>query len=173
MDDDDILFGVLVSDVARLLRTELDRRARGAGLTRSQWLALSRLSRFPGTSLSGLADMLEMEKAPAGRLIDRLEEGGWVTREPDPTDRRVKRLYPTPAAEAIYKKMRKIARETMDEAFVGLSTEEHDQTCIVMAAIKSRLQEMTGQPASSNGTNAALSNGQDHSTQRPEATIHD
>ena len=46
--DDDILFAVLVSDVARMLRTELDRRARGEGLTRSQWLALSRLARFPG-----------------------------------------------------------------------------------------------------------------------------
>ena len=95
MDDDEILFAVLVSDVARLLRTELDRRGRDAGLTRSQWLALSRLARFPGVSLSSLAEMLEMEKAPAGRLIDRLEEGGWVRREPDPDDRRIKRLYPT------------------------------------------------------------------------------
>ncbi len=94
MDDDEILFAVLVSDVARLLRTELDRRGRDAGLTRSQWLALSRLARFPGVSLSSLAEMLEMEKAPAGRLIDRLEEGGWVRREPDPDDRRIKRLYP-------------------------------------------------------------------------------
>jgi MarR family transcriptional regulator for hemolysin len=169
MDDDEILFAVLVSDVARLLRTELDRRARGAGLTRSQWLALSRLSRFPGCSLSALAEMLEMEKAPAGRLIDRLEDGGWVTREPDPTDRRVKRLYPTHAAEAIYKKMRKIARETMTEAFVGLSDSEHDQTCVVMATIKSRLQEMTGQPANSNGSVAPHSNGHDHFNIRPEA----
>lgn len=163
MDDDDILFAVLVSDVARLLRTELDRRARGQGLTRSQWLALSRLARFPGSSLSSLADMLEMEKAPAGRLIDRLEEGGWVRREPDHDDRRVKRLYPTPAAEAVYQKMRSIARETMEEAFQGLSSEQHDLACTVMAAVKSRLQDMTGQP---NGNG----NGQSNHTQRLEAT---
>ena len=173
MDDDDILFAILVSDVARLLRTELDRRARGAGLTRSQWLALSRLARFPGVSLSGLAEMLEMEKAPAGRLIDRLEDGGWVTREPDPSDRRIKRLYPTAEAEAIYKKMRKIARETMSEAFAGLSAHEHDQTCMVMATVKSRLQEMTGQTTAGtidSGKNNAYDHdlNQDHKETTPD-----
>jgi MarR family transcriptional regulator, transcriptional regulator for hemolysin len=160
MDDEDILFAVLVSDVARLLRTELDRRSRGQGLTRSQWLALSRLSRFPGVSLSALAEMLEMEKAPAGRLIDRLEEGGWVRREPDREDRRVKRLYPTAEAEAIYKKMRRIASDTMQEAFDGLSGADHDLACAVMTTVKSRLQEMTGQPNS----NGPTSNGNGHAT---------
>ncbi|MCA8928932.1 MAG: MarR family transcriptional regulator [Alphaproteobacteria bacterium] len=160
MDDDDILFAVLVSDVARLLRTELDRRTRGQGLTRSQWVALSRLARFPGVSLSALADMLEMEKAPAGRLIDRLEDGGWVRREPDREDRRVKRLYPTPEAEAVYQKMRRIARETMEEAFDGLSSADHDRVCGVMVAVKARLQEMTGLP---NG------NGPSNQMQRLEA----
>jgi MarR family transcriptional regulator for hemolysin len=144
MDDEEILFAVLVSDVARMLRTELDRRARGQGLTRSQWLALSRLARFPGVSLSELAEMLEMEKAPAGRLIDRLEEGGWVRREPDARDRRIKRLYPTVAAENVYKKMRRIAREAMDDALSGLSEIEHRQACTVLASIKDRLVEMTG-----------------------------
>jgi len=144
MDDDDILFAVLVSDVARMLRTELDRRARGQGLTRSQWLALARLARFPGVSLSELAEMLEMEKAPAGRLIDRLEEGGWVRRDPDAKDRRIKRLYPTAAAQTIYKKMRRITRETMDDALAGLSDNQNEQACEVLAMVKDRLLAMTG-----------------------------
>ncbi len=152
MDDDDILFAMLVSDVARMLRTELDRRARGQGLTRSQWLTLARLARFPGVSLSELAEMLEMEKAPAGRLVDRLEEGGWVSREPDATDRRIKRLYPTAAAQTIYKKMRRITRYTMDDALAGLSESQHAQACEVLALVKDRLLGMTG---SGSGTNQA------------------
>lgn len=154
MDEDDILFAVLVSDVARMLRTELDRRARGQGLTRSQWLALSRLARFPGVSLSELAEMLEMEKAPAGRLIDRLEEGGWVERAPDAKDRRIKRLYPTAAAQTIYKKMRRITRETMDDALAGLSDSEHQQACEVLSTVKDRLLGMTG-----NGNTNGSANG--------------
>ncbi|MGY9057490.1 MAG: MarR family winged helix-turn-helix transcriptional regulator [Alphaproteobacteria bacterium] len=152
MDEDDILFAVLVSDVARMLRTELDRRARGQGLTRSQWLALSRLARFPGASQSELSDMLEMEKAPAGRLIDRLEEGGWVRREPDAHDRRIKRLYPTPAADNVYKKMRGITRETMDDALAGLSASQQDQAVQVLGAVKNSLLEMTGNGSSTNGS---------------------
>ena len=157
MDDDDILFAVLVSDVSRMLRTELDRRARGQGLTRSQWLALSRLARFPGVSLSELAEMLEMEKAPAGRLIDRLEEGGWVTREGDEKDRRIKRLYPTAAAQTIYKKMRRITRETMDDALAGLSREQHDQACEVLSVIKDQLLGMTGNGHANGSANGAAS----------------
>jgi len=155
MDDDDILFAVLVSDVSRMLRTELDRRARGQGLTRSQWLALSRLARFPGVSLSELAEMLEMEKAPAGRLIDRLEEGGWVRRDPDAKDRRIKRLYPTAAAQTIYKKMRRITRETMDDALAGISSGQHAQACEVLAMVKDRLLGMNGNGHTNGSGNAS------------------
>jgi DNA-binding MarR family transcriptional regulator len=51
-------------------------------LTRAQWLVLTRLHRRPGASQSELADMMEVEKATAGRLIDRLEAKGWVERRP-------------------------------------------------------------------------------------------
>ena len=162
MDDDDILFAVLVSDVARMLRTELDRRARGQGLTRSQWLALSRLARFPGVSLSELAEMLEMEKAPAGRLVDRLEEGGWVRRDPDGQDRRIKRLYPTPTAEAVYKKMRRIARDAMEDALAGISAQQQEEVCEMLTLVKNRLIEMNN----GGNANANIGNNQQRQTTR-------
>jgi MarR family transcriptional regulator, transcriptional regulator for hemolysin len=158
MDEEDILFAVLVSDVARMLRTELNRRVRDHGLTRSQWMALSKLARLPGVSLSELSDMLEMEKAPAGRLIDRLEDGGWVRREPDAQDRRVKRLYPTAAAEAVYKKMRRITVQTMDDVFDGLEPGAREQACALLATIKSQLVGMNG--------NGSLANGHDRTMER-------
>ena len=80
MPNTDDYIGVVISDVARLLRTEFDRRVRKIGLTRSQWLVLTRLHRNPGASHSELADMLEVEKPTAGRMIDRLEANGWVER---------------------------------------------------------------------------------------------
>ena len=61
--------GVVISDVARLLRTEFDRRVRRLGITRAQWLVLTRLHRRPGASHSELAEMMEVEKATAGRMI--------------------------------------------------------------------------------------------------------
>ena len=68
--DDDGYIGYVLSDVARLIRTVFDRRVRSLGLTRAQWLVLSRLYRRPGTSQTELADMLEVDRASAGRMID-------------------------------------------------------------------------------------------------------
>ena len=80
LSDDERHIGFLISDVARLMRTAFDRRVRGLGLTRSQWLVINRLHRRPGATQSELAEMLEVEKATAGRMVDRMEKKGWVVR---------------------------------------------------------------------------------------------
>ena len=69
--DDFVGYGM--SDVARLLRTVFERRVRDLGLTRSQWMVITRIRSNPGLSQSEVADILEIEKASAGRLIDRME----------------------------------------------------------------------------------------------------
>ena len=79
--DDERHIGFLISDVARLMRTAFDRRVRKLGLTRSQWLVINRLHRRPGATQSELAEMLEVEKATAGRMVDRMEKKGWVDAE--------------------------------------------------------------------------------------------
>ena len=100
MSNTDDFIGVMISDVARLMRTAFDRRVRKLGLTRAQWLALTRLHRRPGASQSELADMMEVEKATAGRLIDRLEAKGWVERRAQDGDRRINRVYLTAGGRA-------------------------------------------------------------------------
>ncbi len=140
--EDERYFGFLVSDVARLLRTEFDRRVRDIGLTRSQWLALTRIYRQPGCTQSELAETMEMEKGSAGRLIDRLEENGFVVREADPADRRVRRIHLTPEAEAIERTMRRIARQTIHEALSDLHETDRDKAVELLITVKARLQEM-------------------------------
>ena len=64
-------FGFILHDVARLLRTTFDRQVRHLGLTRSQWWVFNHLFRHDGAIQSDLADILEIEKATLGRLLDR------------------------------------------------------------------------------------------------------
>jgi DNA-binding MarR family transcriptional regulator len=106
--------GVVISDVARLLRTEFDRRVRQMGITRAQWLVLTRLHRRPGASLSELAEMMEVEKATAGRMIDRLVANGWVERRTARDDRRVKRVYLSADAERVHKRIWRERKQLMD-----------------------------------------------------------
>lgn len=92
---------ILLNDVGRMLRTEADRRARAYGMTRAQWVMLSRLDRQPGLSQKELAELLEVEPITVARLVDRLEARNLLERRPDPTDRRVWRLHLLPAAQPV------------------------------------------------------------------------
>jgi len=109
--DRDLL--VVLHDVARLIRTRFDQRARAFGMTRAQWVILARLSRQPGLSQNELATICEVEPISVGRLVDRLEARGMVERRPDPTDRRVKRLHLLPAAEPVLVQITR-SREYLD-----------------------------------------------------------
>src|SRR3954447_25460282 len=98
VDTPDRHLGFLLHDVARLLRTRFDQRARVLGLSRAQWSVLAHLSRNEGIRQNALADILEVEPITLARLLDRLEESGMVERRVDPNDRRARRLFVCPAA---------------------------------------------------------------------------
>ena len=140
--DDERYLGFLISDAARLQRTVFDRRMRRLGLTRSQWLVLRRLHRKPGASQSELAELLEVEKATAGRLIDRLEDNGWVERRPDADDRRINRIYMTQEAEKINLKIGPVAEAMVEESLQGLSAKDRERLTDLMIHVKRRLHAM-------------------------------
>lgn len=142
--DDDEYIGYVLSDVARLIRTVFDRRVRDIGLTRAQWLVLTRLYRRPGASQTELADMLEIDRASAGRMIDRMQKNGWVERRADSEDRRINRLYLTADARRAHKDMWAIAETTVDDALAPLSAAEREQFTRLAARVKGQLQSMAG-----------------------------
>ena len=102
---------VVLSDVARLIRTRADARARAYGMTRAQWMILVRLERQPGMSQNELAALVEVEPITVGRLVDRLEARGFVERRPDAADRRIWRLHLMPAATPMLEEIVKARAE--------------------------------------------------------------
>jgi DNA-binding MarR family transcriptional regulator len=132
-------FGFILHDVARLLRTTFDRRVKALGFTRSQWWVLTHLFRNDGITQSELADILEVEKPTLGRLLDRLEAKGWVRREADAADRRVKRVFLTEAIEPALRAMRAAAAEMRRDALAGLSAEEQQRFVDTLLAVKANL----------------------------------
>jgi MarR family transcriptional regulator, transcriptional regulator for hemolysin len=132
-------FGFILHDVARLLRTTFDRRVKSLGLTRSQGWVLNHLFRNDGMTQSDIADLLQVEKATLGRLLDRLEAKGWVRREADATDRRVKRVYLTEEVEPALKAMRSAAAEVRRQAVAGLSADEQERFVDALLAVKANL----------------------------------
>jgi len=114
----DFLF--LIYDVAQLVRRQADQRARTYGMTRAQWAVLARLEREPGIIQSRLAALTDVEPITIGRLVDRLEASGLITREPDASDRRIWRLRLTPKSEPILKQIAAFRRELHESMADGL-----------------------------------------------------
>jgi DNA-binding MarR family transcriptional regulator len=138
--DDENYIGYTITDVGRLLRTVFERRVRSFGLTRAQWLVIARVHRRPGLSQSEIADLLEIEKAPAGRLIDRMQAKGWLERRSDRSDRRINRLHLTPKAKRLHAAIWPLAEATVDNALGDLSLEERRHLTALMTRVKAKLQ---------------------------------
>ena len=122
--DPEANFGFLIHDVSRMMRNWFDSRAQHLGLTRAQWRVLIQLSAREGASQRELAEILELDTVTLGRHIDRLERDDWLERRPDPDDRRVWRLYLTPAARPTLDEMEALAIELQEAAMAGLSDAE-------------------------------------------------
>jgi MarR family transcriptional regulator for hemolysin len=135
--DRDLL--IVLHDVARLIRTRIDQRARAYGMTRAQWIILARLDRQPGMSQNELATICEVEPITVGRLVDRLEARGMVERRADPTDRRVRRLHLLPASEPIITEIAQY-REGLDaEITEGLFGPAREALVDALLHIKTKL----------------------------------
>jgi MarR family transcriptional regulator for hemolysin len=114
-------------DVARLLKTHADQRARQYGMTRAQWAVLFRLDRSEGLKQSELAEILDLQPISLTRLLDRLAESGLIERRADPNDRRANRLFLTPAARPLLEQLTKLGEGMMETVLDGLDDKSSER----------------------------------------------
>jgi MarR family transcriptional regulator for hemolysin len=134
--------GFLVHDVARLMRTAYDRRAKTLGLTRSQWWVLNHLYFNEGITQSALADLLDVEKPTLGRLLDRLETKGWLARQADRHDRRAKRVHLTGEVQVLMRALREVAAGLREDALQGMDPGAQRQLVDSLLLVKANLLRM-------------------------------
>ena len=113
--------GFALNDVARLLRTYADQRARDLNTTRAQWAVLVRLQRCEGVKQAELADSLDLAPITLGRLIDKLTAAGLVERRDDANDRRAHRLFLTDKATPALEQLGALGEDLMARALGGLT----------------------------------------------------
>lgn len=135
----ELSFGFLLADVSRLLRRNFELRVQSLGLTLTQWRAIAYLSRKEGINQSVLAELLEVKPITLTRLVDRMEEAGWVERRRDPDDRRAVCLHLTDKVQPILESMHSHADATHAAAFAGIKTRDEETTLDTLAKIKTNL----------------------------------
>jgi MarR family transcriptional regulator for hemolysin len=112
--------GFALHDVARMLRTLADQRARELHTTRAQWAVLVKLQRCQGVKQAELAEQLDLAPITLARLVDKLTAAGLVERRDDAQDRRANRLYLTEKAGPTLEKLGKLGENVMGLALSGL-----------------------------------------------------
>jgi len=91
-------------DMTRVVQTGKRYMARAVhrdDLSGSEIQALRYIVGHGGLSQSGLCEHTGMDKGAVTRLVVRLEEKGYIRRESDPNDARVKRLIPLEPAREV------------------------------------------------------------------------
>jgi len=131
--------GFLLHDVARLMRKRFEQNARGLGLTRSQCQVLAHLARNEGIQQGNLAEILEVEPITLTRIVDKLEEGGFVDRRAHATDRRIRQLYLTKKAHPLLSEIFAIGAVTRGEAFEGVPDAERERLFAILSSMKANL----------------------------------
>jgi MarR family transcriptional regulator for hemolysin len=130
----------MIMEVARLLKTYADQRARQYGMTRAQWAVLFRLDRSEGLKQSELAELLDLQPITLTRLLDRLSDNGLIERRADPNDRRVNRLFLTPAARPLLERLTVLGEDMMGTVLAGLDAKTSERMLRDLGLVKENLR---------------------------------
>ncbi|WEX09920.1 MarR family winged helix-turn-helix transcriptional regulator [Chelativorans sp. AA-79] len=135
-------FGFLLTDLARLIRTDFDRRLLGEGtaVTPGEARTLLHAARAGEVRQNVLAERMGLEPMTLSTYVDRLEERGFVQRVPDASDRRAKLVRLTPAAEEALAAITRITSQARLRAREGLSDEEWSMLNRLLKKVRSNFQ---------------------------------
>jgi len=137
--------GFLIHDAARLMRRRFERMGSEYGLSAAQWRLMVRVVREEGLTQARLAELLEIEPISVSRLIDRMQEGGWVERRQDAADRRVHMIFPTARSRETFGAIKGVAGEVFEQALAGLSLQERQAILHGLSTIVNNLSD--GEPS--------------------------
>jgi MarR family transcriptional regulator for hemolysin len=115
-------------------------KLKGTGVSQAQLVALAQLVGSEPLSQTELVKRLSITAATGVRLVDRMERDGWVTRQPDPSDGRVKLVVPTQCAVDLWEKLSRAGRKVLDQAYRGISSEELESVKRILAKIRNNLK---------------------------------
>lgn len=107
MSDINERFSYALHTTARVWRQALDRRMKDLGVSQSGWMAiaLAAKSSRPQSQIE-LANAVGIEGPSMVAILDKLSKDGLITREPSPTDRRVKLVMLTEAGMELHSRIK-------------------------------------------------------------------
>ncbi len=133
-------FSTLVHEISLLVSRSFNRRVKEMGLTRSQWMVLYWLYSDGVQSQTELAEKLSIAKQPLGKVIDRLEQDGWLVRNQNPEDKRQKLVSVTDKIRPFVTPLSEVIDDVDELALTNLSSKEQSQLIETLLQIRIALK---------------------------------
>lgn len=110
------------------------------GLTISQYRLLSLLHNEKGQRLTKLSERLLLSKSTITRIVDQLEHLGWVSRIPDPEDRRAQRVVITSTGAEHRAILQAAHRRSLEQRLQSLPPSKSQQLIILLSQLSEGLR---------------------------------
>jgi DNA-binding MarR family transcriptional regulator len=120
--DDCVIF--LLAKAYQKAHANFKKRLIGYGLTPIQHLILEALWLQDGQSAGDIGKMLTLDAATLSGVLERLAAGEWITKEPDPDDKRILRIHLTSKCKELRPRLSEERNRANDEIMHKLTLEE-------------------------------------------------
>jgi MarR family transcriptional regulator, multiple antibiotic resistance protein MarR len=129
--------GFLLSQVKVAMSSfmEAELQSHGLELTAAQWVTLMRIDQGCARTAADLCRDVNYDTGSMTRLLDRLEDKGYIRRERSTEDRRVVQLALTEAGQALMPQLKQVGANMLNHYLRDFSADE-------VSALKTYLRRM-------------------------------
>lgn len=110
-------------------------------LTRGQYLYLMRICEHPGMIQEKLAEMIKVDRTTAARAIQKLEINGFIEKNEDQHNKKIKRLIPTDKGQAVYPLLKRENDYSNSVALSGFSESEAETLVKLLQRVRSNVEK--------------------------------
>lgn len=116
----------ITSQSAKIFSEALERRFRPYNITRSQWIVIYYIYTSASASITqrALADKMSIKEPTVARLIQKMEQEGFLTRSGAENDKRVKQLLLTEKGTRLCLELLPVAEKFKNDTIAGIREED-------------------------------------------------
>jgi DNA-binding MarR family transcriptional regulator len=143
--------GYLVKRTQRLMHDRIEAVFASQGITFQHWVVLMHLRDGVAMTTGALCTELRHDSGAMTRLIDQLEERGFIGRRRQEVDRRIVDLELTPAGRKMADSLIPLAVDTLNGSLAGLTKADVQQMQVLLRKIITRVGELNAEAEATPG----------------------
>ncbi|MFC3212288.1 MarR family winged helix-turn-helix transcriptional regulator [Planomicrobium okeanokoites] len=126
--------------IARALDSISNIEFKELDLTKGQYLYLVRICENPGIIQEQLLELIKVDRSTATRAIQKLELNGFIEKEPDTENKKIKRLFPSEKGKEAYPFIKRENEHSNHVALEGFTETEAEMAASLLRRIRKNIE---------------------------------